>query len=41
MYSKTRIGNRNALSKLSIIVFQISSISLSESEEFWETLNAC
>ena len=39
MYSKNRIGNRNALLKLSIVVFQISSISLIESEEFWETSN--
>ena len=39
MYSKNRIGNRNALLKLSIVVFQISSISFIESEEFWETSN--
>ena len=32
MYSNNRIGNRNALSKLPIIVFQINSISLIESE---------
>ena len=37
MYSKNRIGNRNVHSKLPIIVFQISSISLIESEEFRET----
>ena len=37
MYSKIRIGNRNALSKLPIIVFQMNSISLIESEEFRET----
>ena len=39
MRSEDRIGNRNVLSKLSIIVFQINSISLIESEEFRETLN--
>ena len=32
MYSKKRIDNRNALSKLPIIVFQIISISLSMSK---------
>ena len=37
MYSKNWIGNRNALSILPIIVFQINSISLIESEEFRET----
>ena len=37
MYSKIRIGDRNALSKLPIIVFQMNSISLIESEEFRET----
>ena len=38
MCSKNRIGNRNVLSKLPIIVFQINSISLIESEEFRENL---
>ena len=38
MYSKNRIGNRKFHSKLPIIVFQINSISLNESEEFGETL---
>ena len=37
IYSKNRIGNRNAHSKLLIIVFQINSINLIESEEFRET----
>ena len=37
MYSKNRIGNRNVLCKLPIIVFQIKSISLIESEKFRET----
>ena len=37
MYSKIRIGDRNALSKLPVIVFQMNSISLIESEEFRET----
>ena len=37
MYSKIWIGNRNALSTLPIIVFQINSISLIDSEEFRET----
>ena len=37
MYSKIRIGDRNALSKLPIIVFQMNSVSLIESEEFRET----
>ena len=32
-------GNRNAVSKLPIIVFQINSINLIESEEFRETSN--
>ena len=36
-YSKNRIGNRNFHSKLAIIVFQINSISLIESEYFRET----
>ena len=39
IYSKNRIGNRNVHSKLPIIVFQINSISLIESEEFRETSN--
>ena len=38
MYSKNRIGNRKFHSKPPIIVFQINSISLNESEEFRETL---
>ena len=37
MYSKNRIGNGKFHSKLPIIVFQINSISLIESEEFRET----
>ena len=37
VYSKIRIGNRNFHSKLPIIVFQINSISLIQSEEFRET----
>ena len=36
-YGKNRIGIRNFDSKLPIIVFQINSISLIESEEFGET----
>ena len=41
MYSKNRIGNRNVHSKLPIVVvvIQINSISLIESEEFRETSN--
>ena len=39
MHSKIRIGNRNYHFKLPIIVFQITSISLIESEEFRETSN--
>ena len=39
MYSKNRIDNREFHSKLPIIVFQINSISLFESEEFRETSN--
>ena len=35
-YSKNRIGNRNFHSKIPIIVFQINSINLIESEEFTE-----
>ena len=37
MYSKNRIGNRNTLYKLPIIVFQTNLISLIESAEFRET----
>ena len=37
MYSRNWIGNKDALSKLPIIVFQINSISLIDSEEFRET----
>ena len=37
MYSKNRIGNRIVHSKLPIIVFQINSISLIESEDLRET----
>ena len=37
MYSKNRIGNRYFVSNLRIIVFQINSISLIESEEFRKT----
>ena len=37
MNSKNRVGNKNVHSKLPVIVFQINSISLIESEEFWET----
>ena len=37
MYSKNRISNGKFNSKLPIIVFQINSISLIESEEFRET----
>ena len=37
MYSKTRIGNRKFYTKLTMTVFQITSISLIESEEFRET----
>ena len=36
VHSKNRFGNRNFHSKLSIIVFQINSISLIELEEFRE-----
>ena len=36
MYSKNRIGNTNYNFKLPIIVFQINSITLIESEEFME-----
>ena len=36
MYSKNRIGNKNVHSKLQVIVFQVNSISLIESEEFKE-----
>ena len=39
MYSKNRIGNRNFQSKLSIIVFQMKSLSLIESETFRKTSN--
>ena len=39
MFSKNRIINRNVHSKLPIIIFQINSISLIESEEFGETPN--
>ena len=39
MSSKNSIGNIKFQSKLSIIVFQINSISLIESEEFRETSN--
>ena len=42
MCSKNRIGNKNCQYKLSISVFQISSISLIESEEFRNSLiNGC
>ena len=37
MYNKYRIGNRKLYSKLPIVIFQINSISLIESENFWET----
>ena len=37
MYSNNRIGNRKFYSKLQIIVFEINSISLIESEELRET----
>ena len=37
VYSKNRIGKRNVHSKLPIIVFQINSISLTDSGEFRET----
>ena len=37
IYSKDMIGNKNFHSKLLIIVFQINSVSLIESEEFRET----
>ena len=37
VYSKNRIGNRHFCIKLLIIVFQINSISLIDSEEFRET----
>ena len=36
LYNKNRIGNRKFHSKLPIIVFQISSISLIQSKEFRE-----
>ena len=39
MHSKHKIGNRNIHSKLPIIVFQINSISLIESEEFGKISN--
>ena len=39
MNSKNRMGNRNFHSKLPIIIFQIDSISLIESEVFRETSN--
>ena len=39
MYSKNTIGKKKIHSKLPIIVFQINSISLIESEEFRETSN--
>ena len=39
MSSKNRNGKRIVHSKLPIIVFQITSISLIESEEFRETSN--
>ena len=39
MYSKNRIGNIKFCSKLPIIVGQINSISVIESEEFRETSN--
>ena len=38
MYSKNKIGNRKFHPKLPIIVFQINSISLIESEESKESL---
>ena len=37
MYSKNRICNRNVHFKIPIIVLQINSVSLIESEEFRET----
>ena len=37
MCGKDRTGNKNFHSKLPIIVFQINSINLIESEEFRET----
>ena len=37
MYRKNRIGNRKFHSKLTIIVFQINSVNLIESEEFRKT----
>ena len=39
MYSTNRFGSRNFHSKIPIIVFQINSINLTESEEFRETWN--
>ena len=39
MYSKNRIDNRNVHSKPPIIVFQINSISLIESEQIRESSN--
>ena len=39
IHSKNRICDRNVDSKLPIVVFQINSISLIESEEFRETSN--
>ena len=39
MYGKNRTGNKNIHSKLPIIVFQINSLSLIESEEFRKTSN--
>ena len=41
MCGKNRIGNRKFHSKLPIIVFQINSISLIESEEFRESSMGC
>ena len=40
IYSKNRIGYTKFHSKLPIIVFQINSISLIESEEFREISNS-
>ena len=37
MYSKYRISNKKCNSKLTIVVFQMNSISLIESENFRET----
>ena len=39
VHNKIRIGNRKSHSKLPIIAFQITSISLIESEEFREISN--